>query len=245
MNYLKAYGILLLNTLTGLAIMILNSFINIPNKYISVVLMLSLFVISNIIYAYCFKLTDDIKKYWSLRKSYFILPGIITGLIIAYLPITLGLITGKTNFSALSFYEITISSLIITFLIVSWEELWFRGILLNYCKKFISYINISVASGILFMLMHIMNPNINLLTEGPSLFFAGALLTILYLYYKNIWLPIGIHFGNNFFNSLVDYPLKDDIWFGEEKLISSFVTAILFIIFVIKVYKKNINNAAK
>ena len=114
--------------------------------------------------------------------------------------------------------------------IVAWEELWFRGIFLNQCRKKISAINISVTIGLLFMLVHLLNPEISLLTTGPTLFFAGAFLTIVYFYFKTIWLPIGLHFGNNYLT--VNSNLESHWFLGNESYFGAIILAGLFFLFV-------------
>ena len=84
------------------------------------------------------------------------------------------------------------------------------------------------------MLMHILNPKINLLQVGPALFFAGALLTILYFNYKTIWLPIGLHFGNNIVGSFVTTTKENDVFFGGDGYLSAMLLAGLFFFFVIR-----------
>lgn len=99
--------------------------------------------------------------------------------------------------------EISIKSLAITLVIVTWEELMFRGIILNYVQRFASNQFIALSMGLLFTAAHLLNPEFNILVHGPNLLLAGYLLTILYLKYKNIWLPLGFHFANNIFSSVL------------------------------------------
>lgn len=80
------------------------------------------------------------------------------------------------------------------------------------------------------MLVHSINPNIDLLKTGPTLFFAGALLTIVYFYFKTIWLPIGLHFGNNFLS--IGSNLDKHWLFGTEGYLGALVLTILFMLFV-------------
>lgn len=84
--------------------------------------------------------------------------------------------------------------------------------------------------GMLFMLIHLMNPEINLLRTGPTLFFAGAFLTIIYFYFKTIWLPIGLHFGNNYLT--LENKLENHWLLGNEGYIGAFILAALFLVFV-------------
>ncbi len=164
-------------------------------------IILLLFLEVNFVTTIIFKLNSEIKTFWSVKKIYFLPVGILISGIISTSPTLLGIIMGKTILNECTLdTTYTISSIITTLAIVTWEELWFKGIFLNYCNKHLSTINISSTIGLLFMLIHLMNPEINILRTGPTLFFAGAFLTIVYFYFKTIWLPIGLHFGNNYLN---------------------------------------------
>src|SRR5690606_4895898 len=166
---------------------------------------------------YLLKINKELKDFWSLKKAYYILVGILCGTVIAGFPVALALITGKLTLGEVQVKtSITLGSILVTLSIVSWEELWFRGMFLNYCNRYLSALTLSIAIGLLFMLMHLFNPQINLVQTGPTLFFAGALLTILYLHFNTIWLPIGVHFGNNLLNAILSSKLDNDLIFGNE-----------------------------
>ena len=47
-----------------------------------------------------------------------------------------------------------------------------------------------------------MNPNINLIEAAPDLFFGSMLLSVSYFLFESIWAPIGVHFANNYFESV-------------------------------------------
>lgn len=87
---------------------------------------------------------------------------------------------------------------------------------------------------LLLMLMHILDHKINLLQAGPAFLFAGALLTILYFNYKTIWLPIGLHFGNNVVGSFVTATNENDVFFGGDGYLSAMLLAGLFFLFVVR-----------
>lgn len=214
-----------------------------PDWFNSAFIVLTLFVIINIVTAKILNLKTEIKTFWGFKKIYFLPIGILTGGLIAVSPTLTGLLTGMTKFSELKLdTTFTLSSITVTLAIVAWEELWFRGIFLNYCSRNLSAINISLTIGLLFMLVHLLNPEINLLKTGPTLFFAGAFLTIVYFYFKSIWLPIGLHFGNNY---LTLQGSLDKHWlFGNEGYFGAIILAILFLIFV-KLESKKYNTIKK
>lgn len=211
-----------------------------PDWFNSAFIVLTLFIVVNIATVKILNLKTEIKTFWTFKKIYFLPIGILAGGLIAVSPNLAGLLTGMTKFSELKLdTTITLSSIAVTLAIVAWEELWFRGLFLNYCNRNLSAINISITIGLLFMLVHLLNPDINLLKTGPTLFFAGAFLTIVYFYFKTIWLPIGLHFGNNYQTLQSNL---DKHWFlGNEGYFGAIILAILFLIFT-KLTLKNIND---
>jgi membrane protease YdiL (CAAX protease family) len=201
------------------------------------------FLFLNLTQLYIYKLKKELKEYWTTRKMSFLLFGFLGGTLIALSPILIGLVSGQLHSSEIAFNsDISIASIGLTFIIIAWEELWFRGLFLNYCNRHLSSIHLSLTIGFLFMLIHILNPQIHLLKTGTALFFAGALLTILYFYFKTIWLPLGLHFGNNFTETFIKTNKETDIWIGNEGYLTTIVLAGLFFFFFIKT-KKNITVA--
>ena len=84
------------------------------------------------------------------------------------------------------------------------EELLIRGYVLNnLMRSFNKYVAL-VLSSALFAVMHLLNPNIDILSI-LGLFVAGLLLGLCYVLTKNLWLPIALHFSWNFFQSLFGF----------------------------------------
>ncbi|MBE7442587.1 MAG: CPBP family intramembrane metalloprotease [Flavobacteriales bacterium] len=243
---LKSYLIILGHLIIGLSIIVSIQQLKLPTWLSASVLILLAFVFLNLTHFYFFKLRTEIREFWSIRKIAYLPIGIIGGGLIAISPTFLALISGQLSISDISFNsDLSITSIGLTFVIIAWEELWFRGIFLNYCNRYLSAINLSLTIGLLFMLVHLLNPKIDLLKTGPTLFFAGALLTILYFYFKTIWLPVGLHFGNNFTGTILKTSNETDIMFGTEGYIGTIVLAGLFLIFVKMTIDKNKNGNQK
>lgn len=135
------------------------------------------------------------------------------------------------------------------------EETVFRGyILRNLLISFNKYVAL-IISAILFTVLHLINPHINLM-GAISLFCAGLLCGIAYLYTKTLWLPIAMHFSWNLFQtlmgfnvsghdgySLIEFSLSDSHWinggsFGFEGSIISIGIQVLIILGIVLVYKK-------
>lgn len=224
--------------LLGLIILIVFQQLKMPAWLNSSAVIFIFFLLVNLTDTYIFKLTKELKEYWALRKLHYLIIGILAGAVIATIPDLIAFMIGHSGIENTSFNtDFTFSSIALTLMIVGWEELWFRGLFLNYCRKYLSAINLSLTMGLLFMLIHIFNPDINLTKTGPTLFFAGATLTILYFYYKNIWLPIGLHFGNNYFGSIIETKMDNHLFFGSEGYLNAIILGALFWIFMIKMKK--------
>jgi membrane protease YdiL (CAAX protease family) len=84
------------------------------------------------------------------------------------------------------------------------EEVFMRGyVLRNLMYSFNKYMAL-ILSSILFSLMHGFNPNMDWFSY-LNLFLAGILLGSTYIFTKNLWFPIALHFSWNFFQSLFGF----------------------------------------
>jgi len=78
------------------------------------------------------------------------------------------------------------------------EELIFRGVIFRLVEeKLGSYIALLI-SALIFGLLHMVNPNSSLLAGLAIALEAGVLLGVAYMYTRNLWFPIAIHFAWNF-----------------------------------------------
>ena len=131
--------------------------------------------------------------------------GITLGLIIMATGYFLLLIFKEIYFIKVNFdlKEILIS--VVYFTIVAFvEETLVRGyVLKNIMSSFNKYAALIVSS-ILFSLMHAFNPNVDLFSLF-NLFLAGILLGLSYIYTKNLWFPIALHFSWNLFQTLLGF----------------------------------------
>lgn len=230
----------------GMVIVISLEQLRLENRMISSLTILLAFLVFNLILNHFLDLKNELRNFWSLKKIWLLPVGLTGGLLIAVFPLLLSLLVSGTHFSDITLaQEVSVSGIVTTLFIVSWEELWFRGLIVNYCRRYLSATWLSLLMGLLFVLLHFLNPKIDLIQAGPALFFAGALLTLLYLSFQSIWLPIGLHFGNNYANGLFSYASEQDPWFGKDGYVSALLLATLFFLFVKKRRQdlaKEINN---
>ena len=213
----------------------ITSNLNIP----SAIPLLVFVLLCNIGLAFAFRERPALKTNWNIQKIYFFLIGFLFWVLVLGVSFIIKLYFGGFSYTE-SLVEVSVKSLAITLVIVAWEELMFRGIILNYAQRFASDQFIAVSMGLLFTLAHLLNPEFNILVQGVNLLLAGYLLTILYLKYKNIWLPLGFHFGNNIFGSVL-VPLFGYQEMETNSLIENegYLDSIFLIIIVILVNSLN------
>jgi membrane protease YdiL (CAAX protease family) len=116
-----------------------------------------------------------------------------------------GAADGKSQFiQFMSIVSIgSLSLLLIEHIVVGyWEELAFRGYLLQNMIEGLGFALAIVISCLLYGLVHAGNPNAGLLSTGIIVLF-GFLRIYGYLATKLLWLSMGMHIGWNFFQSPV------------------------------------------
>jgi hypothetical protein len=131
--------------------------------------------------------------------------GFLSGFVIMGLGLLILLGLNQVKFVGLnfSFKEILISILVYIIVAIE-EEVLFRGyVLRNFMYSFNKYIAL-IMSSLLFALAHGFNPNMDWFSY-LDLFLAGVLLGISYIYTKNLWFPIALHFSWNFFQTLFGF----------------------------------------
>lgn len=188
--------------------------------------------------------------------------GIVIGALIMISGYLLLIIIDQISFKKVVFNPKEIILTILIFLIVAFvEEMLFRGyILRNLMISFNKYVALIISS-LLFSLMHGFNPNINLFSFF-DLFLASILLGLSYVYTKNLWFPIALHFSWNLFQSFLGFNVSGkDVYsiiefkiieknllnggdFGFEGSILSIITEIIFILLILNYFNKRLKRAA-
>lgn len=83
------------------------------------------------------------------------------------------------------------------------EELVFRGILFRIVEERTGTWISLVLIGLLFGLLHLLNPSATLVGALAIAIEAGGMLTAAYIATRKLWVPIGLHFGWNFAASAI------------------------------------------
>jgi len=186
-----------------------------------------------------------------------IIVGIVLGLGIMGLAMLLGLLFfSEIEIETINYSGKDLVQILLIYIIVALvEETLLRGyVLKNLMYSFNKYVALFVSS-LLFAVMHIANPNIDELSF-IGLFLAGILLGISYIFTKNLWFPIALHFSWNFFQSLFGFNVSgQDIYsliefnitekniinggdFGFEGSIFSIIVQIILIVSIFIYYQR-------
>jgi membrane protease YdiL (CAAX protease family) len=89
-----------------------------------------------------------------------------------------------------------------------YEELAFRGYILQNLSSDWGVVVALVVSSLLFGIFHALNPNVTLLALA-NIFLAGVVLAACYLVTRNLWLAMAFHFSWNFVQGpLLSFPLS-------------------------------------
>jgi membrane protease YdiL (CAAX protease family) len=109
----------------------------------------------------------------------------------------------KGGYSIISINPILflVPPLTMAFTAAIFEEILMRGIIFRITEeKLGSYFALFI-SAILFGAMHLGNPNSSLIAAIGLAIQAGLLLASAYIYSRNLWFPIAVHFAWNFTQS--------------------------------------------
>jgi len=129
--------------------------------------------------------------------------GFFTGILILTVGSIVLVLLQFLFFTGIDFDATTLLSSILLFILVAFtEEIIFRGYLLNNLLQSMNKWAALAISSLAFALVHSTNPSANVLPLG-CIFAAGFLLGINYIYTRNLWFGIFLHFSWNFFQGPV------------------------------------------
>ena len=112
--------------------------------------------------------------------------------------------------------------LTVAFTVAIFEEILIRGIIFRIVEeKLGSYVSL-VLSAIIFGALHLMNQESSFISAACVAVEGGLLLGAAYIFARNLWLPIAIHFAWNFMQSGIFGAITS----GNEKTNSLFTTKI-------------------
>ena len=123
--------------------------------------------------------------------------GILIGSGLQSLTILVIYLYGGFKIIAVNPFSILIIPFTVSFTVAIIEEILLRGIVFRVAEeKWGSTISL-IISGVIFAGLHIVNPHVTVVSV-LCIAVVGVLLGAAYMYYRNLWLPIAIHFAWNF-----------------------------------------------
>ena len=129
--------------------------------------------------------------------------GIILGVLLQSLTILVIYLKGGYSIVSINPILFLVPPFAMAFTSAIFEEILMRGIVFRITEeKLGSYFGLFI-SAILFGAMHLGNPNSSLTAALGLAIQAGLLLASAYIYSRNLWFPIAIHFAWNFTQSAI------------------------------------------
>ena len=126
-----------------------------------------------------------------------LLAGILTGSGLQSLTIFVIYFYGGFKLIAVNPVSILTIPFTVAFTVAILEEILLRGIVFRITEEKWGSIIALIISGLIFGGLHLINPHVTLVSI-LCITVVGVLLGAAYMYYRNLWVPIAIHFAWNF-----------------------------------------------
>jgi len=131
----------------------------------------------------------------------YIIIGTLLGILLQSLTILVIILNGGFEIVAVNPFSYVIIPFTVAFSVAIFEEILIRGIIFRIVEeKLGSYISLLITA-IIFGALHLANPNSTLMSGLCVGIEAGFLMGAAYIYARNLWFPIAIHFAWNFMQS--------------------------------------------
>jgi len=158
-------------------------------------------VISTYIYFFRKYERREIKEFSSKGIAKYLLSGTMIGVVLQSLTMLVIVLNGGFEIVSVNPISNVIIPFTIAFTVAVFEEILIRGIIFRIIEEQLgSYISLLI-SAIIFGALHLLNPNSTLISGVCVGIEAGLLLGAAYIYTRNLWFPIAIHFAWNFMQS--------------------------------------------
>lgn len=129
--------------------------------------------------------------------------GIILGVVLQSLTILVIYLKGGYSIVTINPIIFLVPPLTMAFTSAIFEETLMRGIIFRITEEKLGSYLALIISAVLFGAMHLANPNSSLTAAIGLAIQAGLLLASAYIYSRNLWFPIAIHFAWNFTQSAI------------------------------------------
>ena len=150
-----------------------------------------------------------------------LLTGIFIGSGLQLLTILVIYLFGGFSVIAVNPFSALIIPCTVAFTVAILEEILLRGIVFRITEEKWGSTIALITSGLIFAGLHLVNPHVTLISI-LCITAVGVLLGAAYMYYRNLWMPIAIHFAWNFTQNGIFGAITS----GNEKTSSLFTTQI-------------------
>lgn len=127
--------------------------------------------------------------------------GFSTGVLIQLLVISVLFLSGGYMITGVNPVSYVIPGLAIAISSAAFEEVLFRGVIFRLLEEKTGTMIALLISALIFGALHLLNENSTIFSAVSVAVEAGILLAAAYIYARNLWLPIFMHFGWNFVES--------------------------------------------
>lgn len=175
-------------------------------------------------YIYFFRKYErrTITEFSNKGMAKYIITGLIIGVLLQCLTILVIVVNGGFEIVSVNPVSTIIIPLTVAFSVAIFEEILIRGIIFRIVEeKLGSYISLFITA-IIFGALHLANPNSTGFSGLCVGIEAGFLMGAAYIYARNLWFPIAIHFAWNFMQSGIFGAITS----GNEKTSSLLTTKI-------------------
>lgn len=172
---------------------------------ISLVIALISTILSVITYVLLFKFYEkrEIKELSTNGLAKNLSVGLLLGFVLQSLTILVIFFSGGYSIISVNPIVFIIPPFAMAFSSAIFEEILFRGIIFRVMEeKLGSYVSL-IISAVIFGLLHMSNPNSSFIAGVGLAIQAGLLLAAAYIFTRNLWFPIAIHFAWNFTQSAI------------------------------------------
>ncbi len=161
----------------------------------------SIAVIAAYIYFYKKYEKREITEFSFKGMAKYIVIGTLLGVLLQSLTILVIVLNNGFEIVAVNPLSSIIIPFTVAFSVAIFEEILIRGIIFRIVEeKLGSYISLLITA-IIFGALHLANPNSTLMSSVCVGIEAGFLMGAAYIYARNLWFPIAIHFAWNFMQS--------------------------------------------
>jgi membrane protease YdiL (CAAX protease family) len=170
------------------------------NKTLLSVSVVAIIVLSVYINLYRYYEKRKITELSTNKLAKYLATGVLLGFVLQ--SFTIGVIYLNKGLSVISVNSIAyvIPSLAMVTAAI-FEEVIFRGVIFRITEEKLGSYTALAISALIFGAIHLVNPNSTLISGLAVAIEAGLLLGAAYIYTRNLWYPIAIHFAWNFTQS--------------------------------------------